>query len=59
MAHNWLQNSIVFKEERLRCLVRRSSEKVSPKKPLRWALQGGTDGVLLPGRADRREERTE
>ena len=59
MAHVWLQNSIVFKEERLRCLVRRGSEKVSPKKPLSWALQRGNDGVLLPGRADGRLERTE
>lgn len=38
--------------------MKRRSEKVSPKKPLSWALKGRHDGVLLPGTADGREERT-
>ena len=39
--------------------MRRRSEKVSPEEPLSWALKGRHDGVLLPSRADGKEERAE
>lgn len=39
--------------------MRKRSEKTSQRKPLGWTLKRGNDGMILPGRADGREERAE